>query len=73
MKFLILMWLMLETAMFTAAFYRFPHIAISYVNDFPFQACMFGTCINTEGDYVCKCPPDHELIGSGTGCVGEFI
>jgi len=34
------------------------------------DACMYGTCVNVPGGYECLCDDDHQLIPSGTGCVG---
>ena len=33
--------------------------------------CLYGTCVNREGSYICQCPPNYELNPSGTGCVGK--
>ena len=35
------------------------------------DVCMYGTCVNKPGGYECRCDQDHQLIPSGTGCVGQ--
>jgi len=34
------------------------------------QACLYGECINNEGNYTCKCPPNYQLVPAGNACVG---
>lgn len=34
------------------------------------QACLYGECINNEGNYTCKCPPNYQLVAAGNACVG---
>lgn len=34
------------------------------------QACLYGECINSEGNYTCKCPPNYQLVPAGNACVG---
>ena len=34
------------------------------------QSCQYGTCVNTQGSYICRCPPNYELVSDGTACFG---
>lgn len=36
------------------------------------QACLYGTCINTQGSFICQCPPNYQLVPAGNACVGEL-
>jgi hypothetical protein len=36
------------------------------------QACLYGTCINTQGKFICQCPSNYELIPAGNACVGMY-
>lgn len=36
------------------------------------QACLYGECINNEGNYTCKCPPNYQLVAAGNACVGTW-
>ena len=36
------------------------------------ELCMYGTCVNQPGGYECLCDDDHQLIPTGTGCVGLY-
>jgi len=36
------------------------------------QACLYGECINNEGNYTCKCPPNYQLVTAGNACVGKW-
>ncbi|KAK6042873.1 calcium binding EGF domain protein, partial [Cooperia oncophora] len=33
------------------------------------ELCM-GTCINTNGSYLCTCPPGYKIQPDGRTCVG---
>lgn len=35
------------------------------------QSCQYGECINTQGSYTCRCPPNYELVSDGTACFGN--
>ena len=35
--------------------------------------CMYGRCVNKPGGYECLCDEEHQLIPTGTGCVGLCI
>lgn len=37
------------------------------------QACLYGECINNEGNYTCKCPPNYQLVTAGNACIGKRI
>jgi hypothetical protein len=37
------------------------------------QACLYGTCINTQGKFICQCPSNYELIPAGNACVGMYL
>lgn len=32
------------------------------------QSCQYGQCQNTAGSYMCRCPPNYELVSDGTAC-----
>ncbi|KAG7300531.1 hypothetical protein JYU34_016170 [Plutella xylostella] len=32
------------------------------------QSCQYGQCVNTPGAYLCRCPPNHDLVSEGTAC-----
>jgi len=34
--------------------------------------CMYGRCVNKPGGYECICDEEHQLIPTGTGCVGLY-
>ena len=34
--------------------------------------CMYGRCVNKPGGYECLCDDEHQLIPTGTGCVGLY-
>jgi len=33
---------------------------------------MYGRCVNKPGGYECLCDDEHQLIPTGTGCVGLY-
>ena len=37
------------------------------------DSCKYGTCINTNGKYICQCPPNFTLTPTGTACIGIEI
>ena len=33
--------------------------------------CLYGTCVNVPGSYLCQCPPEKVLNPTGTACIGK--
>ena len=36
------------------------------------ENCVYGTCVNSQGSYICQCPPNYTLNPEGTGCIGMY-
>lgn len=34
--------------------------------------CLYGTCVNNQGGYICQCPMGYENNPTGTGCIGKY-
>ncbi|XP_039300456.1 fibrillin-2-like [Nilaparvata lugens] len=35
------------------------------------QACLYGKCINTQGKFICECPPNYQLVPAGNACIDK--
>ncbi|XP_033730651.1 fibrillin-3-like, partial [Pecten maximus] len=35
--------------------------------------CLYGTCVNTQGGYICRCPAGYETNPTGTGCIDKRL